>query len=161
MPSPGIASHQRRRRGTRTVRSASVWMPRWCSTGDDASRQPCVDQITHLRSRKRKCRQDIQRPGHGLAMTGPFTSCALEQWDEIGAMTAERKTSELPTNAANQAARRLAISNGMRAIAFDRFARANAYVPRAQRGQGRRVGKGDRVSKIRHPKIIVIAMTAA
>jgi hypothetical protein len=84
-------------------------------------------------------------------MTGPFTSCALEQRDEIRAMTAERKTSELSTNAANQAAHRLAISNDMRAIAFDRFARQRLHTTRAARTgtQGRERGSGleDQASK--------------
>jgi hypothetical protein len=43
-----------------------------------------------LRDRKR--RQDIQRQGRGLAVTGPFAHCALERPGQIGAMPAEGET---------------------------------------------------------------------
>ncbi|KGD58805.1 putative integrase/recombinase domain protein [Burkholderia pseudomallei] len=57
-------------------------------------------------------------------------------------MPAEGETGELPANPADYAARRLATFEHLRTIAFDRFARANARVPRAQRGQGRSIRKG-------------------
>lgn len=50
----------------------------------------CLSQaVAYLRLRDRKRRQDIQRQGRGLAVTGPFAHCALERPGQIGAMPAE------------------------------------------------------------------------
>ena len=56
-------------------------------------------------------------------------------------MPAKGETGELPANPADYAARRLAAFERLRAIALDRLARAHAYIPRAQRGQGSGSGK--------------------
>ena len=64
-------------------------------------------------------------------MTGPLAGHALEQSGEIGAMTAEGEIGELPANAPDHAARRLAAFERVRAITLDRLARADARVPSA------------------------------
>lgn len=110
--------------------------------GDNTGWQPVIDRIAHLRLRDRKRRQDIQRPGRGLAVTGPFAHRALEQPGQICTMPAEGETGKLPPNSADHAARRLAAFERLRAITFDRLVRGDACVPRAQRRQGRGVRKG-------------------
>ncbi|MGF6836536.1 hypothetical protein QF001_000403 [Paraburkholderia youngii] len=122
--------------------------------GDNTGWQPDIDHIAHLWLWDLKRWQDIQRPGRGLTVMGPFAHRALEQLGQIGAMPAEGETDELPTNPSDHAARRLAAFERLRAITFDRLASADACVPRAQRGQGRRLRQGRVQRNVRHPEII-------
>ncbi|RWA50442.1 hypothetical protein AU476_27875 [Cupriavidus sp. UYMSc13B] len=81
---------------------------------------PYGDHIAHLWLWDLKRWQDIQRPGRGLTVTGPFAHRALEQLGQIGAMPAEGETGELPTNPSDHAARRLAAFERLRAITHSR-----------------------------------------
>lgn len=102
-----------------------------------------------------------ERPGRGFAMAGPFAGRALERPRQIGAMTTEGKTGELPANPADHAARRLPPSERVRAITLDRLTRADARIPRAHCGQRRGVGKGWSRQNVRHREIIGGGTTAA
>lgn len=61
--------------GQISQRLDAMLMQHWSNTGW----QPDIDGIAHLRLRHRQRRQDVQRPGRRLAVTGPFARRALEQ----------------------------------------------------------------------------------
>ncbi|BBA44579.1 hypothetical protein BED46_019985 [Burkholderia contaminans] len=99
-------------------------------------------------------------PGHRFAVTNPFACFALKQFRQSVTMTTDGKLDEFPSDTTSHTTGRLSFSELVGTITLDGFARADARVPGTQDGQGSGVGKGERVRKNRHPKVIGFGMTA-